>query len=120
MVSYQYAAIHQRKAAIELQITDASTIHYLLDKLSASIEGFGASASKLPGGPYYWRLSGMGEDIEKAWSMIEDHFFAHGWMPLDDRPMLGDNASRTMCFGLIQNESNRETVRDPIPCMSLA
>jgi hypothetical protein len=120
MVSYQYAAIHQRKAAIELQITDASTIHHLLDKLAARIEGFGASASKLPGGPYYWRLSGMGEDIEKAWSMIEEHFFTNGWMPLDGQPMMGDNAIRTMCFGLIQQKTSKETIQDPMPCMSLA
>ena len=106
MVSYQYAVIHQRGTAIELQITDSAPISQLLDRLSASISGFGASASKLPGGdPYYWRLYGLGQDMEQAWVIIIEHFVSHGWALLDDRCQ---NDDRTVCFGLLQNEQRAE------------
>jgi hypothetical protein len=103
MVSYEHAIIQQRGAAIELQITDASTINQLLDHLAASIPGFGASASKLPGGaPYYWRLYGLGANLEQAWTMIVEYFCSDGWTSLDDQPASNGNAGRTMCFGLLQ------------------
>jgi hypothetical protein len=118
MVSYQYAVIHQRGAAIELQITDSAPINQLLDKLSVSISGFGASASKLPGGdPYYWRLYGLGEGMEQAWAIIVEYFCSQGWALLDDRVQ---NASRTMCFGLLQNRQRSETAEGSYPCLSLA
>lgn len=121
-MSYQYAVIHQRGTAIELQITDSEPINQLLDKLSASISEFGASASKLPGGdPYYWRLYGLGKDMEQAWAIIIEHFGSHGWALLDDRRQ---DAGRTMCFGLLQNkqraEMRAETVEEPHLHMSLA
>lgn len=118
MVSYQYAVVRQSGTAIELQITDSRTIDQLLDRLSISIPGFGASASKLPGGdPYYWRFYGLGEDVEQAWAIIVDHLNSYGWMTLDDRPQ---DAGRTMCFGLYEDKERREPVREALPCIRLA
>jgi hypothetical protein len=121
MMSYQYAVIRQSGTAIELQITDSRTLDQLLDRLSNSIPGFGASASKLPGGdPYYWRFCGLGEDVEQAWAIIVDHFDSCGWMSLDDRSDTSQNPNRTMCFGLLEDRERRETGREPFSCMSLA
>ncbi len=88
MGSCQYAVIQRRGAAIELQVTDPSTVNQLLDVLSTSIAGFGASACKLPGGDlYYWRLYGLGENVERVWGLIVEHFCARGWAALDDPPV---------------------------------
>ena len=120
-MSYQYAVVRQSGTAIELQITDSRMLDQLLDRLSTSIPGFGASASKLPGGdPYYWRFYGLGEDVEQAWAIIVDHFDSYGWMSLDGRSAASQNANRTMCFGLLEDRERRETACEPVPCMSLA
>jgi hypothetical protein len=67
MGPYQYAVIRQRGGAIELQVTDPSTVNRMLDVLSISITGFGASACKLPGWDLYdWRLYGLGADCGAA------------------------------------------------------
>lgn len=121
MVSYEYAIIHQRGTAIELQITNSSTINQLLDQLSVSIPGFGASASKLPGGaPYHWRLCGLSKDLDRVWAVIVEHFRVHSWALLDDQPASGPIAGRTVCFGLLRDEKKREMVQEPVLCMEPA
>jgi hypothetical protein len=121
MISYQYAVVHQRGTAIELQITDSSTINQLLDDMADSISGFGASACKLPGGaPYYWRLYGMAEELERAWAMIEEHFVSHGWASLDDPSASSQDTGRTMSFGIIQHAQGKELHRERVPCLSPA
>jgi hypothetical protein len=121
MMSYQYAVVRQRGPAIELQITDSSTINQLLDDMADSIAGFGASACKLPGGaPYYWRLYGLAEDLERAWAMIEEHFVSNGWSSLDETSASSQDASRTMCFGILQHTQSKELHREPVPCLSPA
>jgi hypothetical protein len=117
MVTYECAVIHQRGTAIELQITDSTPVHDLLDKLSASIAELGASASKLPGGDlYYWRFYGLGDDVERAWAIIVDHFVSCGWASLDDR---NQNHSRTMCFGLVQAEHREKVAEETLSCVRM-
>jgi hypothetical protein len=107
--------------AIELQITDSATINQLLDDMADSIAGFGASACKLPGGaPYYWRLHGLGDNLESAWAMIEEHFCSHGWSSLDDPSASNMDGDRTMSFGIIRNVQSRELRREPVPCLNPA
>jgi hypothetical protein len=121
MGSYQYAVMYQRGTAIELQITDPSTINQLLDRLAATIEGFGASACKLPGGDlYYWRLYGLGKDLERAWALIAEHFCAYGWASLDDPPLPGQETGRVLCFGFDQEERSGETILDSLHRLNVA
>jgi hypothetical protein len=121
MVSYEYTIIHQRGMAIELQITDSSTINHLLDQLSISIPEFGASASKLPGGaPYHWRLCGLSKHLDRVWAVTLEHFRVHGWTLLDDQPASGSIAGRTVCFGLLRDEPTREKAQEPVLCVEPA
>jgi hypothetical protein len=121
MVSYEYTIVQQRGTAIELQITDSSAINPLLDRLSIAVPGFGASASKLPGGaPYHWRLCGLSKDMERVWGVIVEHFRVHGWTLLDDHPASGENGGRSMCFGLLHDTQDRERAQEPALCMEPA
>jgi hypothetical protein len=116
MVSYHYAIVRQRGAAIELQITEVSAANRLLEKLSAFFPELGASASKLPGGvPYHWRLYGLGTDLDEAWAMIIEHFCACGWTSLDSQPVSSQNAARTTCFGLLRQTEETRCCSGPIP-----
>jgi hypothetical protein len=116
MVSYHYAIVRQRGAAIELQITDASAINRLLEQLSTCFPELGASASKLPGGvPYHWRLYGLGTNLDEAWAMIIEHFCSRGWMSLGDQPASSPNAARTTCFALLRQTEETRGCSGPIP-----
>jgi hypothetical protein len=108
MVSYEHAIVQQRGAAIELQISETSSMNQLLDRLTTSIPDFGATASKLPGdAPYHWRLYGLGSDLERAWTIIVEHFYSVGWTSLDDQPAAGRDVGRTVCFGLLQEDGKK-------------
>jgi hypothetical protein len=121
VVSYDYAIIHQRGTAIELQITDSSTVNSLLDRLSIALPGFGASASKLPGGaPYHWRLFGLSDDLDRVWAVIVEHFRVQGWKLLDDQSASGQGDGRSMCLGVLRDRQDREMVQEPALSMELA
>ena len=121
MVSYQYAVVRQCGTGIELQITDSTTIQQLLDKLSDTIPGFGASAAKLPGGdPYYWRFYGLGQDLETAWALIVEHFGSHGWTSLEGASAPSHGAGRTISFGLISSGQAGEVNQCSVLCLDVA
>ena len=101
METYEYVVLRQRGTAIELQSTDAATIHQLFSVLALSIEGFGISASKLPTSKvFYWRLYGFGDKLEDTWHLIVEYLDARGWQPLQDPEPSGAERERVLCFGL--------------------
>ena len=101
METYEYVVMRQRGAAIELQSTDAATIHQLFNVLALSVEGFGVSASKLPTSRvFYWRLYGFGGELERAWRLIIEYLVVRNWQPLEDPELSGSGGDRALCFGL--------------------
>jgi hypothetical protein len=105
METYEYIILRQRGAAIELQSTDASTIHQMFGALALSIEEFGVSASKLPTSKvFYWRLYGFGDERERAWRLIIDYLLARSWKPLEDPELTGSGQDRVLCFGIKEEE----------------
>ena len=84
MGASQYVVIYQRATAIELQSTDPAVVSPLLEALTQAIKGFGMSACKLPEGEqYYWRLYGLGENVEQVRCIIIEYLCAHGWESVD-------------------------------------
>lgn len=102
METCEYVVLRQRGTAIELQSTDAATIHQLFSVLALAVEGFGVSASKLPTSKvFYWRLYGFGSELEEAWRLIVEYLGARGWQPLQDTEhAVGRSQERVLCFGL--------------------
>jgi hypothetical protein len=101
METYEYVVMRLRGAAIELQSTDAATIHQLFSMLALSVEGFGVSASKLPTSRvFYWRLYGFGDELEEAWGLIVEYLSARNWQPLKEPELIGSDRERVLCFGL--------------------
>jgi hypothetical protein len=58
--------------------------------------------------------------MEKAWTMIVEHFQSRGWTSLDAQSASSQNACRTACFGFIQNKQSREAIQEPLLCTDLA
>ena len=101
MATYEYIVVRQQGTAIEIQSTDAATIHQLFDVLALSVEGFGISASKLPTSRvFYWRLYGFGEGLQETWSLIAEHLGERGWQPLQESETISSERERVLCFGL--------------------
>jgi hypothetical protein len=102
METCEYVVMRLRGTAIEMQSTNAATIHQLFSVLALLIDEFGVSASKLPTSrTFYWRLYGLGEKLEEAWALIVECLDTRGWKPLEDHPQSpGTSRARVFCLGL--------------------